>query len=61
LRASLLLLTAYYSLGLADLYYAPCEVGRVGWETLPGYDLRFDYDETGKVSKYTLDGVPGMA
>jgi hypothetical protein len=60
LRASVLLLTSYYSLGLADLYYVPCEVGRVGWKALRGYDLRFYYDADGRVTKYTIDGVPGM-
>jgi hypothetical protein len=60
LRASLLLLTSYYTAGLADLYQFPCEVGRAGWKALWGYGLRFYYDADGRVLRHTIDGVPGM-
>ena len=56
----MLMLISYYSLGLADLYYVPCEVGRVGWKAVWGYDLRFYYDEAGRVTKHSIDATPGM-
>lgn len=59
-RACLLYMTSFYTLGLADLYFVPCEVGRAGWKTIRGYDLRFYYDTNGTVTKHTIDGVPGM-
>jgi hypothetical protein len=60
LRASVLWLITYSSLGLADFYYFPCEIGRTAWKAVRGYDLRFQYDAEGRVTKHLIDGVPGM-
>jgi hypothetical protein len=59
-RAALLFLEDFYTLGLADLCFVPYEVGRYGWKAVSGYDLRFHYDETGRVTECTIDGVPAM-
>jgi hypothetical protein len=60
LRASVLWLMALSSFGLTDFYYVPCELGRTGWKTIRGYDLRFVYDAEGRVTKHLIDGTPGM-
>jgi len=59
-RASVLWLIAFSSFGLTDFYYFPCELGRAGWKTIRGYDLRFQYDAEGRVTKHLIDGTPGM-
>jgi hypothetical protein len=60
MRASVLFLVSVGSLGLVDFYYVPCELLRACWMPLVGYDLHFQYDGEGKVTKHTVEGVPGM-
>jgi hypothetical protein len=60
LRGTVLWLAAVYTLGLADLYYVPCEVVHFGEKTIAGWNVRIYYDATGKVTKYAIDGLPGM-
>jgi hypothetical protein len=60
-RAVMLMYQAYQSVGLADFVYTPVEAGRAGWNTLRGYDIHFQYDASGAVTKYTVEGLEGMA
>lgn len=60
LQAAVLALCSLETLGLMDIYLFPYEIGRAGWNTLWGYDLRFYYNDTGKVTNYTINGTPGM-
>jgi hypothetical protein len=60
MRASLMMLAWYGSLGWYDLYAFPCETCRACWMPLVGYDLRFYYDANGNVTRHSIDGVPGM-
>ncbi len=60
-RAVWLWLAGFYTLGTADLFYVPEELTRAWWESsVRGYDLRFQYDRDGNVTKCLVDGQPAI-
>src|SRR5947209_7778858 len=46
------------SFGLSELIFVPMELTRLTKAMLIGEDLRFSYDEAGRVSYATIDGNP---
>jgi hypothetical protein len=53
-----LVMVDYGTLGLAELIMFPAAILRVGYTTVVGQDVRFQYDAAGKVTACFLDGEP---